>query len=70
MEQLDDNLGAADVTLAGEHVAALDARSKPQLPFPANMVAMAPVVTHGGTTIDGVSAPPWPSSPASDAERH
>src|SRR5262249_20660631 len=70
MQQLDDNLGAADVTLSREQIAALDARSRPQLPFPVNMIAMAPVVTHGGTTIDGVSAPAWPNSPASDAERH
>nr|HEX4316301.1 aldo/keto reductase [Kofleriaceae bacterium] len=70
MQQLDDNLGAADVTLAKEHVAALDAVSKPQLPFPANMVGMAPVVLNGGATIDGLKTPAWPNSPATDAERY
>jgi aryl-alcohol dehydrogenase-like predicted oxidoreductase len=69
MEQLDDNLAAADVSLAAAHVARLDALSTPALPFPCSMMAMVPVIINGGTSINGVQAPAWPNTPASDDDR-
>jgi len=69
MEQLDDNLAAADISLAAAHVTRLDALSKPALPFPFTMMAMVPAIINGGTSINGVKAPPWPNTPASDDER-
>jgi aryl-alcohol dehydrogenase-like predicted oxidoreductase len=70
MQQLEDNLGAADVTLSTSEIAKLDALSTPSLPFPMNMLAMAPTFINGGTTINGLSAPAWPATPANDAERY
>jgi aryl-alcohol dehydrogenase-like predicted oxidoreductase len=70
MQQLDDNLAAADVSLTTAQIAKLDALSTPQLPFPVNMLAMGAAIVNGGTTINGRSAPAWPMTPASDAERY
>jgi aryl-alcohol dehydrogenase-like predicted oxidoreductase len=70
MAQLEDNLAALDVTLRPEDVAKLDAISKPKLNFPADFIANGAAFVHGGTTINGRSAPIWPMSPANDAERH
>jgi aryl-alcohol dehydrogenase-like predicted oxidoreductase len=70
MQQLDDNLAAAALTLTAEQIAKLDALSTPQLNFPAPMLAMSTAILNGGTTIDGRSAPPWPMTPASDDERY
>jgi aryl-alcohol dehydrogenase-like predicted oxidoreductase len=69
MSQLEDNLGAANVTLRPDHVAKLDAISVPKLNFPADFLANGAPFVHGGTTIDGRSAPVWPMSPATDDER-
>ncbi len=69
-KQLDDNLGALDVSLRPEHVAKLDALSTPQLNFPAAFLANGAAFVHGGTTIDGRSAPPWPLSPQGDEDRY
>jgi aryl-alcohol dehydrogenase-like predicted oxidoreductase len=70
MQQLDDNLGAAAVTLTPQQIAKLDALSTPQLPFPANMLGMSSVFINGGTTINGHTGPVWPMTPATDAERY
>jgi aryl-alcohol dehydrogenase-like predicted oxidoreductase len=70
MEQLDDNLAAADLSLRPEDVAKLDLISKPKLAFPADFIANGAPIVHGGTTIDGLSAPPWPMSPKDDSERY
>jgi aryl-alcohol dehydrogenase-like predicted oxidoreductase len=70
MQQLEDNLGAADVQLTAEQVARLDALSTPKLPFPAQMIAMGAGIVNGGTTVNGRSAPAWPMTPANDAERY
>jgi aryl-alcohol dehydrogenase-like predicted oxidoreductase len=61
LDQLDDNLAAADVTLSVEQVQKLDELSKPSLPFPAGMEAIAPSFAYAGTTINGKTAPisPW-----------
>jgi len=61
LEQLDDNLAAADVELSPAQVARLDELSKPSLPFPASMEAIVPSFAYAGTTINGRSGPisPW-----------
>lgn len=68
--QLDDNLAAIDVALASEHTAKLDALSMPKLNFPADFLANGAMFLHGGTTINGRSAQPWPLSPESDRDRY
>lgn len=70
LAQLDDNLAAADLTLAPEHIAKLDALSKPKLNFPADFLANGAMFLHGGTTINGRSAQPWPMSPEGDQDRY
>jgi aryl-alcohol dehydrogenase-like predicted oxidoreductase len=70
LEQLDDNLAAADVALRPDQVAKLDALSAPKLNFPADFIANGAHFVHGGTTINGRSAPVWPMSPATDGERY
>lgn len=69
MEQLEDNLAATNVALTPEQISKLDELSKPTLPFPLSMMAMAPIIINGGTTVNGRSAPAWPATPANDKER-
>jgi aryl-alcohol dehydrogenase-like predicted oxidoreductase len=69
MEQLDDNLGALDVTLSAAQVTALDTASKPALPFPADMLLAVPAFAYGGTTINGQPSTAWPMAPRNDSER-
>ncbi|HEY4118097.1 MAG TPA: aldo/keto reductase [Byssovorax sp.] len=69
MEQLEDNLGALDVALTSDDVAALDAVTKPSLPFPADMLHMVPAFAYGGTTINGQPSKAWAQAPQSDRER-
>ena len=59
-----------DVSLAPEHFAKLDALSKPKLNFPADFIVNGAPFVHGGTTINGRSAPPWPLSPKGDDDRY
>jgi aryl-alcohol dehydrogenase-like predicted oxidoreductase len=70
MQQLEDNVGALDVTLSPAQVAKLDGLTKPKLNFPADFIANAGVFSGGGTTINGRAAPLWPSAPKSDDERY
>ena len=70
MEQLEDNLSALDVVLTPGHRERLDLLSKPSLNFPADFIAGGAAFFHGGTTINGRSAEPWPASPANDDERY
>ena len=70
MEQLDDNLGALDVKLTPEHVAQLDAATKPALAFPADMLGMVPGFANGGATVNGVASAPFPNAPQNDGERY
>lgn len=69
MEQLDDNIGALDVKLSAQQVAALDKASTPTLPFPADMLAAVPAITFGGTTVNGESTTAWSQAPQNDSER-
>jgi diketogulonate reductase-like aldo/keto reductase len=70
LQQLDDNIGAADVKLSAEQLGKLDALSKPQLAFPANMAGMEATIMNGGTSVNGTYAPPWQNTPANDDERY
>ncbi len=70
VEQLDDNLGGLDVHLAPEHLKALEEVSRPKLNFPYDFVRNAAGFGYSGATVNGVTAPLNPLSPASDAERY
>ena len=69
MEQLEDNIGALDVKLTPEHIAALDKASTPALPFPVDMLSMVPAFSYGGTTINGQPSKAWAQAPQNDSER-
>jgi diketogulonate reductase-like aldo/keto reductase len=69
LEQLDNNLGALDLKLTPQQVAALDEVSKPTLNFPAGILQSGPMFMHPGLTVNGVTAPPSSMSPKSDKER-
>jgi aryl-alcohol dehydrogenase-like predicted oxidoreductase len=58
LAQLEDNLKALDVKLTGEDLGRLDALTKPTFGFPQNMQPMFPAIHNGGTTVNGVHAPP------------
>lgn len=70
LAQLDDNLAALEVKLEPTHVATLEALTKPKLNFPADFIADGAIFVHGGTTINGRSAPIWPLSPQNDGQRY
>ncbi len=57
LTQLEDNVRAVDVHLGTDELARLDALTKPTFGFPHNMLEMAPGILHGGTTVNGVTAP-------------
>jgi aryl-alcohol dehydrogenase-like predicted oxidoreductase len=70
LAQLEDNLAGLEVHLEPADLAKLDALSKPTLNFPADFIANGAFFVHGGTTINGRSAQPWPLSPKDDSERY
>jgi aryl-alcohol dehydrogenase-like predicted oxidoreductase len=70
LAQLEDNLGALDVELGAAELARLHELSEPRLAFPAEFLARSAPILHGGTTIHGKSAKPWPLAPKSDDERY
>jgi aryl-alcohol dehydrogenase-like predicted oxidoreductase len=67
--QLDEALGALEVTLDADQLRALDEISRPRLGFPGELLAMMGRVAYGGTTVDGVEYPATPYAPQSDADR-
>jgi aryl-alcohol dehydrogenase-like predicted oxidoreductase len=67
--QLEENLGALEVQLHPEHVAALEEASRPKLNFPAGFLAVVGPHPYGGTTINGETFPVSPFAPKNDAER-
>ena len=69
LEQLDNNLGALELKLTPQQVAALDEVSKPALNFPAAFLQNSPMFMHGGLSVNGISAPPFPLAPKSDKDR-
>jgi diketogulonate reductase-like aldo/keto reductase len=57
LSQFEDNIRALDVNLTADELARLDAITEPTFGFPQSMLPMAPGITNGGTTINGVSGP-------------
>jgi len=70
LDQLDQNLAALDVTLAPEHVAALNKVSEPTLNFPAPFFRMIPMFAQGGTTVNGTPSTVWPLAPQAGDKRY
>jgi aryl-alcohol dehydrogenase-like predicted oxidoreductase len=70
MEQLEANLGAMEVELSPEHTRELDELSAPKLNFPHEFLSRAGMAIHGGLTVNGLEAEPWPLSPEGDGDRH
>jgi aryl-alcohol dehydrogenase-like predicted oxidoreductase len=60
LAQLEDNLKALDVKLSAEELGRLDALTKPAFGFPQNMQPWFPSLHNGGTSVNGVFAPPSP----------
>jgi diketogulonate reductase-like aldo/keto reductase len=58
LSQLEDNLKSLDVGLTAEELRRLDALTKPMFGFPQNMQPMFRAIHNGGTTVNGVHAPP------------
>lgn len=58
LSQLDDNVRAVDIDLAADEVTRLSAMTRPRLGFPQSMLEMASSMIQGGTTVNGVFAPP------------
>jgi aryl-alcohol dehydrogenase-like predicted oxidoreductase len=70
LAQLEDNLAALDVGLSPEQTKALDEVSRPTLNFPYDFVRNSGPFSHGGTTINGVTAAVNPLAPPTDADRY
>jgi aryl-alcohol dehydrogenase-like predicted oxidoreductase len=58
LNQLEDNLKSLDVALSTDEIGQLDALTKPTFGFPQNMQPMFPAIHNGGTTVNGIHAPP------------
>jgi aryl-alcohol dehydrogenase-like predicted oxidoreductase len=58
LAQLEDNPKALEVKLSAEELGRLDALTKPTFGFPQSMQPWFPAIHNGGTTVNGVSAPP------------
>jgi aryl-alcohol dehydrogenase-like predicted oxidoreductase len=58
LAQLEDNLKALEVKLSAEEFDRLDALTKPMFSFPQSMQPWFAAVQNGGTSVNGVSAPP------------
>jgi aryl-alcohol dehydrogenase-like predicted oxidoreductase len=60
LAQLEDNLKALEIKLSAEELGRLDALTKPTFGFPQNMQPWFPSLHNGGTSVNGVFAPPSP----------
>ena len=58
--QLEDNVKALEIKLSSEELARLNALTKPTFGFPQNMQPWFPSLHNGGTSVNGVFAPPSP----------
>jgi len=58
LAQLEDNLKALDVQLSSEELGRLDALTQPTFGFPQSMQPVFPAIHNGGTSVNGVYAPP------------
>jgi aryl-alcohol dehydrogenase-like predicted oxidoreductase len=57
MTQLEDNIQALELTLTKDQTAQLDELTKPTFGFPQSMEPFFPSIHHGGSTVNGISAP-------------
>src|SRR5580700_5035711 len=60
LEQLEDNLKALELRLSAEELGRLDALTKPAFGFPQSMQPWFAAIHNGGTSVNGVFAPPSP----------
>jgi aryl-alcohol dehydrogenase-like predicted oxidoreductase len=60
LAQLEDNLQSLGVQLTTDELARLDALTKPTFGFPQSMEPFFASIHNGGTTVNGVYAPPTP----------
>jgi aryl-alcohol dehydrogenase-like predicted oxidoreductase len=60
LAQLEDNVKALEVKLSAGELGRLDALTKPTFGFPQNMQPWFPALHNGGTSVNGLSAPPSP----------
>ena len=63
MAQLEDNVKALEVKLTQEDLARLDGLTRPTVGFPQSMQPLFPAIHNGGTTVNGVHAPPMIMQP-------
>ena len=63
LSQLEDNLKALDVELSAEELGRLAALTKPTFGFPQSMQPWFAAIHNGGTSVNGISAPPSPFVP-------
>ena len=67
LDQLEQNLAAADLTLSPEQISALDRVSEPTLNFPAGFLRMTNSFMHAGATVNNEPSqllPLWTEAPA------
>jgi aryl-alcohol dehydrogenase-like predicted oxidoreductase len=60
VSQLEDNVKSLDLVLTTDGLEHLDSLTKPTLGFPQNMQPLFSALHNGGTTVNGVQAPPSP----------
>jgi aryl-alcohol dehydrogenase-like predicted oxidoreductase len=70
IEQLEDNVKSLAVQLTAEQIAALDALTTPQFPFPIPLLTMAPALHQGGTTVNGEPGPLLPFFPSKKGDHY
>lgn len=70
LSQLEDNLGALDITLTDAHLAALAEKSAYARHFPHNFLENITPAIQNGATINGVKSDVWALSPKVEFERH
>jgi aryl-alcohol dehydrogenase-like predicted oxidoreductase len=70
LSQLEDNLGALDISLTPEHRFRLAAKSGYARHFPHNFLDNIGPAVQNGATVNGQKSDPWPLSPKNDSERH
>jgi aryl-alcohol dehydrogenase-like predicted oxidoreductase len=58
LTQLEDNVKALDIELSAPELARLNELTKPTMGFPQSMQPVFPAIHHGGTSVNGVFAPP------------
>ncbi|MGV6813858.1 MAG: aldo/keto reductase [Phycisphaerales bacterium] len=70
LSQLEDNLGALNVTLSDEQRARLEAKCPYDKHFPHNFLDKIAPAIQNGTTVNGQPSEPWGLGPTDDSERH